>query len=271
MPDTVNFTDIHCHLAPGIDDGSKSWEDTLAMARLAVDEGISTIVCTPHQCGNFSHNKPTAIRALVDEVQAQLDAHQIPLRVLPGADVRIEPDLVGMLRRDEVLTLADRRRHVLLELPHEVYLPLEKLLGELQASKMVGILSHPERNEGILARPAVLAPLVDAGCLMQVTAGSLIGAFGGKVRQFAESLIQQGLVHFISTDAHGPKARRPLMRQAFARCQELAGEPAAVQMCCTNPAQVVAGQDVARGRVQVSSRSKAGATLGGWFGRRRTA
>lgn len=265
------FVDIHCHLAPGIDDGAKSWEDTLEMARLAVSEGIGTIICTPHQCGNFSHNTGDSIRKLVADVQKRLEENAIPLTVLPGADVRIELGLVAMLRRGEVLTLADRGRHVLLELPHEVYVPLDRLLEELGSAKITGILSHPERNEGILARPALVPPLVDSGCLMQVTAGSLLGAFGPLSQELAETLVQQGLVHFISTDAHGPKSRRPLLRQAFDRCVQLAGEPAATLMCSTNPAEVAAGRSVTGGRIPVSTRSKASSALGGWFGRRRTA
>jgi protein-tyrosine phosphatase len=268
VSDSPPFVDIHCHLAPAIDDGAKSWEDTFAMARIAVEEGIGTIVCTPHQCGNFSHNHGDAIRSLVAEVQTKLDENQIPLCVLPGADVRIEPGLVAMLRRGDVLTLADLHRHVLLELPHEMYVPLDKLLDELRASKMVGILSHPERNEGILARPSLIETLVEAGCLMQVTAGSLIGAFGPLVQKSAEAFVQQGCAHFISTDAHGPKSRRPLMRQAFQRCVQLVGEPAATLMCSTNPTAVVAGKDVPRGRLSVSARPKSASSLGGWFGRK---
>jgi protein-tyrosine phosphatase len=271
MTDIPPFVDIHCHLAPGIDDGSKSWEDTLAMARLAVSEGIGTIVCTPHQCGNFAHNQGDTIRELVAQVQLRLDEAQIELKVLPGADVRIDPALVRMLRSGEVLSLADLRRHVLLELPHEMYVSLDRLLEELKAAKFVGILSHPERNEGILARPALIEPLVDAGCLMQVTAGSLIGAFGPVVQKCAETFVQKGLAHFISTDAHGPKSRRPLMREAFSRCVQLVGEDAAVLMFCTNPAAVAAGDRVTPGRLTVAGRSKATSSIGSWFGRRKTA
>ena len=91
------------------------------------------------------------------------------------------------------------------------------LLSALDAAGLVGILSHPERNQGILARRAVLAPLVDAGCLLQVTAGSFVGTFGPHVKAFSEWLLGRGLVHFIATDAHGVKSRRPLMRRAFDR------------------------------------------------------
>jgi protein-tyrosine phosphatase len=265
---TQLFTDIHCHLAPSIDDGAKNWDETFEMARIAVAEGIGTIVCTPHQCGSFRQNTAEGIRRLVTEVQQQLDGANISLRVLPGADVRIEPDLAALLRRGDVLTLADRGRHVLLELPHEVYLPLDKLLDELKASRIVGILSHPERNEGVLSRPDLIPPLVERGCLMQVTAGSLIGAFGLRVQQAAENLVAQGLVHFISTDAHGPKSRRPLMRRTYERCIEILGEEAATRICCTNPAAVAEGRDVPAGRIQVTTRAKATAS---WFRRKQPA
>jgi protein-tyrosine phosphatase len=243
-----SFVDIHCHLLPGIDDGAKDWDETLAMARLAVDDGTATIIATPHQLGNFGHNRGEDIRRLVAEVQQRIDAARIPLTVLPGADVRIEPDMVERLARGDVLTLGDHRRHVLLELPHELYLPLEPLLEQLSRRKIVGILSHPERNQGILRQPDVLAPLVEAGCLLQITAGSLCGTFGPECQKFCEWLLAEGLVHFVSTDAHGPRSRRPLMQRAFDRAHELVGETTALELCSGNPGRVAAGQSVPPGR-----------------------
>jgi protein-tyrosine phosphatase len=237
----VSFVDIHCHLLPGIDDGAKSWDDALAMARLAVDDGTTTIIATPHQLGNFSHNRGDEIRNLVGEMQRRLDDAHVPLSVLPGADVRIEPELIERIQSGDVLTLGDHRRHVLLELPHELYFPIDPVLEELARRKVVGILSHPERNEGILRQPGVLAPLVEAGCLMQVTAGSLGGSFGPSCREFAEWMLNEGLVHFVATDGHGPHSRRPLMRRAFERVRELTNEETAMDVCGRNPDRVAAG------------------------------
>jgi protein-tyrosine phosphatase len=245
---TVSFVDIHCHLLPGIDDGAKDWDESLAMARLAVEDGTATIIATPHQLGNYGGNDGDAIRRLVAELQQRFDAAQIPLRVLPGADVRIEPELVERLTRGDVLTLGDHRRHVLLELPHELYLPLEPLLEQLSRRKIVGILSHPERNQGILRQPEVLAPLVEGGCLLQITAGSLCGTFGPVCQQFSEWLLAEGMVHFVATDAHGPRSRRPLMQRAFERVVELSGEAAAIELCSRNPGCVAAGESVRGGR-----------------------
>lgn len=238
------FVDIHCHMLPGIDDGSKSVDESLAMARMAVADGIATVIVTPHQLGAFRQNGGDAIRRAVAEFRALLSSHAVPLSVLPGADVRIEPDMVELVRAGEVLTLGDHGRHLLLELPHELYFPLEPVLEQLRAAGLVGILSHPERNQGLLQQPQRLAPLVELGCLMQVTAGSVAGTFGPASRAMAEWMLTEGLVHFISTDAHGSRARRPLLSRAFRRATELVGPAAAQRLCCENPAAVAAGREV---------------------------
>ena len=262
------LVDIHCHLLSGIDDGAASRDQSIAMARMAVADGITTIVATPHQLGTFSANDAATIRRLVVELQDTLDREEVALRVLPGADVRIEPDLAQLLAGGDVLSLADSR-YVLLELPHEIYFPLDRLLEELAAVGHVGILSHPERNEGILADPAVLPGLVSRGCLLQVTAGSLLGAFGRRAQRLAEDLVVRRLAHFVSTDAHGTRHRPPLLAAAFARIGELAGPQTAVELCCRNPAAMVANRNIAAFEPRSGMRRPAPWT--NWFAGKRTA
>lgn len=252
----MQFVDIHCHLLPGIDDGAKDVVEAVAMARMAVEEGTQTIVATPHQLGNFGHNRGADIRLRVAELQRELDEAKVPLTVLPGADVRIEPGLAALIEQEGVLSLGDHKRHVLLELPHELYLPLEPVLRDLSHGKLVGVLSHPERNQGILREPSLLPPLVDAGCLLQVTAGSLCGTFGPQCQQFSEWMLAEGLVHFVATDAHGSRSRRPFMRRAFERVAELTDEATAVDLCSGNPAKAVAGESVRPGRRQKPRRRR---------------
>ncbi len=234
--------DLHCHILAGLDDGPGDWAESLDMARLLAADGVATVVATPHQLGGFADNRATAIRVAVAEFRSQLDEHEIPLRVFAGGEVRIEPDLAARVRDGEALTLADSGRYVLLELPHEVYLPLDRVLEELAEAGLVGILSHPERNRGIQARPRVLDRLVDAGCLMQVTAGSLLGEFGARAAGLAEQLVKQGRAHFLATDAHGSRRRRPVLRPAMERMAHLAGRDAAAACCQTNPACVLEGR-----------------------------
>jgi len=254
--------DIHCHLLPGIDDGSTDWETTLGMAQIAVADGTRLIIVTPHQLGNFAQNLGDDIRARTVQLQQVLDQHGIALKVLPGGDVRIEDGMLEGLVSGKVMSLGDLRRHVLLELPHELYFPMEGVLASLQRQGMTGILSHPERNRGLLREPNLLPGLVDEGCLMQVTAGSLMGTFGENSQQLAEWMLSEGLVHFIATDAHGTKSRRPLMGRAFERVMELTDETTAHDLCCNNPALVARGEKVPAGRRVVQRR--AGWGRGGW-------
>ncbi|NOY42610.1 MAG: hypothetical protein GXP26_12345 [Planctomycetes bacterium] len=248
------FVDIHCHLLPGIDDGATDLETSLGMARMAVEDGTSTILVTPHQLGNFGHNRGDDIRRRTADLQQALNEHQIPLQILPGGDVRIEDGMIEQLVSGEVLSLGDLRKHVLLELPHELYFPMEGILSALERQGMTGILSHPERNRGILREPGLVPKLVGEGCLMQVTAGSLMGTFGPNCQQLAEWMITEGLVHFVATDAHGTKKRRPLMQRAFDRVRELAGKSAAKKLCIRNPGLVACGQRVPAGRHAQSRR-----------------
>jgi protein-tyrosine phosphatase len=227
------------------------------MAQLAVADGTRTIIVTPHQLGNFAQNLGDDIRTRTTQLQDVLDQHQIPLQVLPGGDVRIEDGMLEGLVSGDVMSLGDRRKHVLLELPHELYFPLAGVLAALQRQGMAGILSHPERNRGLLREPDLLLGLVEGGCLMQVTAGSLMGTFGPNPQALAEWMLGEGLVHFVATDAHGTKSRRPLMQRAFERVIELTDEPTAKDLCSNNPALVAQGKRVLGGRRAITRR-------GGW-------
>ncbi len=260
--------DIHCHLLPALDDGPSGWDESLEMARLAVADGTRTIIATPHQLGSYRRNRGDGIRRTIEELRARLRQAGIPLHVLPGADVRIESDMVALLKTGDVVSLADRRRHVLLELPHELYFPLEPVLQQLNDLGMTGILSHPERNRGIQAQPSIVDRLVDRGCLMQVTAGSLIGAFGSASLRLSESFLQRGLIHFIASDGHGTRSRRPLLRAAYEQVAQWSDVQTAEDLFQIYPQRIVQGEAVPAGRRSVASSTP---TKRRWFffGRRR--
>lgn len=250
------MVDIHCHMLPGIDDGAPDLETSLEMARMAVNDGIGTVICTPHQLGNFRRNQGEEVRAATASFQEQLQKARIPLRVLPGGDVRIEASMVAGLAEGTVVSLADQRKHVLLELPHELYFPLEPVLEQLRRVGMIGILSHPERNRGILENPQLIPKLVDSGCLMQVTAGSLLGSMGTECQTLARWMLEHGLIHFMASDAHGIKNRRPLLRRAFDETVQRCDEATAQDLFVRNPACVALGKPVAGGRRPMRSTSE---------------
>ena len=224
------------------------------MARMAVAEGMTTVVCTPHQAGAFSDNRGSAIRSAVDALRNELAREGIPLEILPGGDVRIESELVKDLISGEILSLGDHRRHVLLELPHELYFPLEGLHAELMAEGITGILSHPERNRGIIKNPDVMWDVIEAGGLLQITAASLTGSFGLSCQEIAELAVDEGLIHFIASDAHDTEHRPFGMREAYDTICDMGGEKLADLVCCENPSRVFEGDDVKGGIVGKTAR-----------------
>ncbi len=253
-PHAEAMVDIHCHLLPCVDDGARSWRESLEMGRMAWNDGIRTVIVTPHQLGAFDYNRGDQIRAATAQLQQHFQQHGVDVRLLPGADVRIEPELVERVSAGDVLTLGDHGRHVLLELPHEMYFSLDGCLEQLAQASITAILSHPERNQGLISKPDLIGRLVDRGCLMQITAGSLLGAFGPPSQRVAELMVERGWAHFVATDAHGAKARRPLLSHAMACAAALVGPQAAVEMCCHNPSRVAHGQTVARDVSGISRR-----------------
>jgi len=248
------------------------------MAEQAVSDGTRAVVATPHQLGSNSRVTPEAIKNGIARLQTKIRSECIDLTIVPGADIRIEPELPKLLKQGKVLTLADRGKHVLLELPHDTYYPLDQLLKSLRRQGLVGILSHPERNRGIIKNPDVMWDVIEAGGLLQITAASLTGAFGSSCRDIAELAVDEGLIHFIASDAHDTKHRPFGMRDAYDTICDMAGEKLADLVCCENPARVFEGDDVKGGLVGKNSRGSTQKRAkncpkqrkgfgSGWFGR----
>ncbi|WPZ18255.1 CpsB/CapC family capsule biosynthesis tyrosine phosphatase [Geobacillus subterraneus] len=207
--------DIHTHILPGIDDGAATVEDAIAMAQAAVKEGITTIIATPHhQNGNYDNPKPS-ILALAAELNDELKRRDIALTVLPGQEVRLHGDLLDGLARHEVMTLADTP-YILIEFPPD-HVPkyAEQLLFDVQLKGLMPIIAHPERNAEIIENPERLYQLVKRGAFAQLTASSVTGQFGKKIKTFSFQLIEANLAHFIASDAHNIKTRPFRLRQAY--------------------------------------------------------
>ncbi|WP_404330379.1 tyrosine-protein phosphatase [Mesobacillus maritimus] len=207
--------DLHCHILPGIDDGAQSDDDSLAMARAAVQQGITTIIATPHHKNGIYENPKQDILGKVAELNKRLQAEKVDLQILPGQEPAITGELAEDFESGQIMTLNDTN-YVFVELPsNHVPRYTEKLLYDLQLKGLIPVIVHPERNSEIHERPELLYKLVEKGALAQLTAGSVCGRFGKKIKSFSEQLIEANLVHFIASDAHNVTSRAFHLGQAY--------------------------------------------------------
>jgi len=237
--------DIHAHVLPGLDDGPANMDESLALARAAVEDSIHVVVASPHMLDGVYNTSRAEVFAGVAELNDTLKEHGIRVSVLVGADVHAETELPRLLREGELITIADLGKHLMLELPSDVVpRDLDQLLFSLQLQGVQPIVSHPERNRVIQEDPAELLPLVQVGCLTQVTASSIVGEFGTHVQDCARELFERRLVHLIATDMHGVHRRRPRLSQAAARAMEWMGREEAYVILEVNPQALLRGEHI---------------------------
>jgi len=234
--------DLHIHILPGMDDGPADLEETLEMCRLCVEDGIRILAATPHMIREVYDNGREEILAAVAALRETLAKQGTDLDVRPGADVRLDYDLVDRLDRGELVTLNDGGRFLLLEFPDTLHgRDTARTVAALKQRGITPILSHPERNPYFLENPEALYDLVHSDVLLQVTARSLMGGFGRDVQRFAERLLERRLVHLLASDAHAPDARRPGLRDAARRAGERMGDEEARRLVEGNPALILQG------------------------------
>ena len=231
--------DTHLHILPGIDDGPETIEDSIALARVLVQEGIHSAIATPHYNDVFLQHSAIEIQERVNDVQLELDRHSIPLRLYPGHEALIKPGLIEDIQTGRLATL-NGSRYLLLELWNSAWLPeTERVIFELQAFGITPILAHPERYHIIQREPERITSLLAQGVLIQITASSLIGMQGRTAQRTAESLLKRGLVHCIASDAHGLLKRAPNVTYGLQCACALTNEAHIILLIETFPAAII--------------------------------
>lgn len=233
--------DLHNHILPGIDDGSRDMAESLQLLRLAAEQGISHMLATPHiNPGRYDNNAAGINDALARLRQAASEQH-IDVNVAAAAEVRISSEMLPLVEQGKLPFIGQYqgRNVVLLELPHSHIPPgSDKLLAWLGRKNISVMLAHPERNRDLLAAPEQIKPFIKAGCLFQLTAGALDGDMGPDVMALARHWLKQGVYHIIASDTHSVQRRPPKLGQAFEYVKQVQGEEQAHRLCVSNPAEL---------------------------------
>jgi protein-tyrosine phosphatase len=237
--------DLHCHLLHGVDDGPDTLEESLALCRIAVADGITRAVVTPHiHPGRWDNTCLSAGRACED-LQRELDREGIALQLGFAAEVRLTDAIPEQVARGEIPFYgeADGYRIMLLEFPHSHVIPgSEELVGWLLERGIRPMIAHPERNRQVMRDPSRIQPFIEQGCWLQVTAGSVTGQFGEQCRSIARQLLEQGVVKVLASDGHNARMRPPVLKSVFDHMVREYGEAMARGLFIDTPAAIAAAQ-----------------------------
>ena len=234
--------DLHTHVLVGIDDGARSDEETLEMARLFIEDGCQMVAATPHVKRDIWKNRAEAIAEGVRSLNDLYRAHGLALEVVPGAEVHYDGEWPVPAADLARYAIGGTGRHLLVELCWSVFpLPFFDDVHRLRARGITVVLAHPERY-AYLDR-AFYEQAADAGVLFQITAAALTGEHGPDERRTARELVRDGFAHFVASDAHGPDRRPPGMARARREVERLLGA-AAGRLFDENPARIARGESL---------------------------
>jgi len=265
MEEDSKMIDLHNHILYGQDDGAETLEESIRMCRISSQDGVRTIVATPHILPGIYENDRSTILSQVAELNSALkklnfqrspfrvknldSMTQLPddliteLRILAGADVHFSSDLLERLERKEVVTVNDQGRYLMVEFESQgIPYMAEEALFQMLTKGIVPIISHPERNMEIAQRPQRYYEMIRMGCLGQVTAMSLTGEFGPEIKRSAEKLLAKRLIHIIASDAHSPNRRPPILSAGVKAAEKIVGKEEARKMVTEYPKAVIEGR-----------------------------
>ena len=224
--------DLHCHILSGMDDGARSAEESLAMAEMAISDGITHVVATPHSNNEYRFDF-AAVRQASMELQRAVGDR---LKLATGCDFHLSPENIAALKRHAAPFCIHQKDYLLVEF-NEFSIPpaMDQTIYEIQLAGLRPIITHPERNAIIRTQPERLEKWIRTGGYGQVTGGSLTGSFGTAARQAALAWIARGLVHFVASDAHNLTNRPHKLRAAYDVVRAEFGEETAEALFVTNP------------------------------------
>lgn len=231
--------DIHSHVLPGLDDGSPNLGESLRMMRVAAETGITDLVATPHANLRYRFD-PQAIEQKLMELA---EAFGQRVRLHRGCDFHFYFDNIQDALAHPTKYTINHKNYLLVEFPEVLIAKTtEEVFGRMLDAGMVPIITHPERNYLLHRRLDKLQGWVGQGCLVQVTAQSLLGRFGREARKICRELIERGLVHFVASDSHDSQDRPPRLDIAYKRVAKRYGGAMAERLFLANPRAVLDGE-----------------------------
>jgi protein-tyrosine phosphatase len=239
------MVDIHAHILPGLDDGPETLHESIEMLHQAQTDGIQAIVATPHTLNGLYTNTPEMITNGIDNFCTEIKKHNIYINVYPGMEIHICDDLHTRIDNKSLISI-NNSRYVLIELPAPIIPPqFKEVIFQLKLNGYYPILAHPERNFAVQKNPNIIYDFIEWGVLIQLTAASVTGFFGSRIKKLCKKMLQNRLVHFLASDAHSVDNRPPILSEAHHECEKvLNDQKEALALIESNPKLVIENKPI---------------------------
>lgn len=231
--------DIHSHILPGLDDGSETIENSIEMLRMAAAAGTTDIVATPHANSEFAFSPEEVEQKIIDLQNA---AGESP-RIHYGCDFHLTPENIEEALRSPAKYSINHQGYLMVEFA-DTFIPkaTSDIFARMLSAGLFPVITHPERNALLQKRLPDLEAWAEMGCYLQVTGQSVLGGFGRHAKEFSHTLLSQGLVHFLASDAHDVKHRTTVLRPAWDYVEDQFGAETAQLLLEDNPARALVGE-----------------------------
>ena len=207
--------DIHCHILPEVDDGSRSLNESIEMAMIAKEQGITKIVNTSHYHPDFRYKKGEELLKELEDFNNVLKENMIDIEVLIGNEIYYTKDLITEIDELDFYTL-NNSRYILIELPPTNFpKDLCNIVYELKEKNYIPVFAHVERYREVQENPELIYEVINAGAIIQVNSHSILGKSGKELQKVCNTLLNRNMVHVVGTDAHSSKRRTPIFLDAY--------------------------------------------------------
>jgi protein-tyrosine phosphatase len=229
--------DLHCHLLFGLDDGAKTLDDSLEMGRTLVELGFTAVAPSPHNRPEYA--PPDLALARLDEVRQAFDDNGVKLELYPNSEnFFLDEALLPSLSR----RIGSVGAYLLVEAPYTSPLPaLTEILFRIKLKGVTPLIAHPERCFEF-ERKGRAKEAVDAGALLQLDIGAMIGRYGPVAKKVARTLLDEGLYAVGATDLHAPVGALEWVGRSLSELRARAGGDGFEALMRTNPARILRGE-----------------------------
>lgn len=235
--------DIHTHLIPNVDDGSKDLETTLEIFKEAKEAGFTDIILTSHYMTDYYETKADELISWKDKLQEIIEEKNMGLKLYSGMEIYITEELDKLMKDGKLLTLANSK-YILIELPMVTninYFDYIHYFFDTIGIKV--IIAHPERYKMVQENPDIVNEYIEKGCLMQCNYGSILGSYGKHAKKAVKYLLKKNLVHFIATDCHNKGGLYLRVPEALKKIKKIVGEDKLYEITTLNQQKILNNEE----------------------------